>query len=202
MECRQAPTSSLVERRAFERVRLDCPARLVTVGGQRVVQLCDLSRSGARLSVDNPPAEGITALLQWGPHESLCTVVWASESACGVAFEKMISPELVASGDELPPSDGDRLAAGVTRIQFGTKRRALASSVDHPPEKESAEIACWSLMLPRYPRETPITAAHMTAAEEMFFLGSPLAHVAVFETHEPRKLRHTDTTNSLDKCAF
>jgi hypothetical protein len=202
MKCSQAPTGSFVERRAFERVRLDCPARLVTVGGQRVVQLCDLSRSGARLSVDDPPAEGITALLQWGSHESLCTVVWASETACGVTFEKMISPELLAGGEELPLGDGDRLAAGVTRIQFGRKRRALALRVDNPPEKERGEIACWSLILPRYPRRTPVTAAHMSAAEEMFFLGSPLAHVAAFEAHLPASRALTTDTTRADKCAF
>jgi hypothetical protein len=109
----------------------------------------------------------------------------------------MISPELLAGGEELPLGDGDRLAAGVTRIQFGTKRRTLALSVDSPPEKERAKIACWSLILPRYPRQTPVTAAHMSAAEEMFFLGSPLAHVAAFEVHKPTsRALTTDTTKS------
>jgi hypothetical protein len=181
MEHRQAAALPFVERRAFEPVRVDCPARLITAGSYLSAQLCDLSQRGARLLLDNAPAEGTQALLQWDVHESLCTIIWASETACGVAFETRIYSNQAAGSDRPSLNHENRPVAAVTKIEFGTKRFGLASSRAEPCEEEASELTCWSIALSRQPSVAPFPTAGMSAAEEMFFLGSPLAHVVQYE---------------------
>jgi len=181
MEYRQAAAAPFVEQRAFERVRLDCPARLITAGSYRSAQLCDLSQGGARLRLDNPPAEGTTALLQWNGHESLCRVVWASEIACGVAFETRISSDVVAGSDLPSLNGGGRPVAGVTKIGFGMKRRCLNSSVAESAAETASVLNCWSIVLSRHPGGPTSPTAGMSAAQEMFFFGSPLAHIVQYD---------------------
>ena len=181
MEYRQAAAAPFVEQRAFERVRLDCPARLITAGSYRSAQLCDLSQGGARLRLDNPPAEGTTALLQWNGHESLCKIVWASEIACGLAFETRIPSDLVAGSDLSSLNGEGRPVAGVTKIGFGVKRRGLNPSIAEPSAEAPAVLNCWSIVLSRHPRGPTSPTEGMSAAQEMFFFGSPLAHIVQYD---------------------
>jgi hypothetical protein len=58
----------------------------------------------------------------------------------------------------------------------------LALPVLGARDEGRGEHACWTITLPRHPRRTPLRPAGMSAAEEMFFLGSPLAHVVLFES--------------------
>jgi hypothetical protein len=171
--------ASQAERRAFDRVRLDCPARLVTAGSYRVAQLCDLSRGGARLSLSNPPIEGTTGLLQWEAHESFGTVVWASDIACGIAFDTAIPAEWVAGSEAT--AGHERPRAGVTKIEFGTKRRKPGAGIGDTPTRPVVAPGYWTIALSQRPGSLPLTPDQMSAAEEMFFFGSPLAHVVQFE---------------------
>ena len=161
-------------RRAFERVPVDCAAQLVTPGSYRSGRLRDLSRSGARLEIDNPPSEGTTAMLRWLSHDSLCTVVWASPVACGLAFVRPLAGEVVAASGVLSEGDPVPSPARLTQITFG-KRRLTKKPVLTLNQPDEPERYNWSLVLANAP------GARMTAAEEMFFYGSPLAHIAFKE---------------------
>jgi hypothetical protein len=86
-----------VERRIAARASVDFPARLQTPGGTRNVRLADLSGTGARVEVNDPPKAGIVALIQIGPHEMFCRIAWSGGGHCGVSFEKPLPRELVAA---------------------------------------------------------------------------------------------------------
>lgn len=88
---------SHVERRVAERAQVDFPARLQTPGGTRNARLADLSETGARVLVSDPPKAGIVALIQIGKREMFCRVAWSRDGSCGIAFEKPLPSELVAA---------------------------------------------------------------------------------------------------------
>lgn len=163
-----------VTRRAFQRVQIDCDAQLVTPGSYRAVRLRDLSRSGARLEMENPPPEGTTALLRWFSHESLCTVVWTSPIACGVSFVRPIAEEVVGASCGSVQTKEDDTPARLTQITFG-KRRLRRRPVLVLNEESEPEGYNWTIVLMNPPD------APKTAAEEMFFFGSPIAHIALRE---------------------
>lgn len=66
-----------VERRIATRENVDFPARLQTPGGTRNVRLADLSETGARVLVNDPPKVGMVALIQIGPREMFCRIAWS-----------------------------------------------------------------------------------------------------------------------------
>lgn len=109
-----------VERRAAPRTRLECPAKLHLTVGIRVGTLLDLSSGGARFHSDNPPPEGMTALLQWQSHEAFCKVVWATADMCGLAFDRPLSRALVEGSAEEDARRGP--AASVGNIPLGQRR--------------------------------------------------------------------------------
>ena len=80
-----------IERRAVGRARTDCPARLQTPGGNWYGRLWDLSEAGARVQVENPPAQGVMCLISWKANELFCRVVWSADDMCGVLFEKPVA---------------------------------------------------------------------------------------------------------------
>jgi hypothetical protein len=177
-------TSPHSDRRAFSRVPVQRPARLITAVGYRSVDLCNLSRGGARLLLDGPPALGTTALLRWDNYEVLCTVAWSSEMDCGVVFEKLVAEEVVEE-TAAAPSRSERPGGGVTKIEFGKKRRALIVSNEHRPTPDRHNNPrCWSLVLPRRSGGDALSLSNVTAAEELFFFGSPLAHVVCFDGYQ------------------
>jgi hypothetical protein len=53
--------------------------------------MVDLSERGARVQVDSPPRAGASVILEWMCYDAICKVVWATEDACGLIFEKEIS---------------------------------------------------------------------------------------------------------------
>ncbi|ANY20574.1 hypothetical protein A6F68_02070 [Tsuneonella dongtanensis] len=83
--------------------------------------LGDISETGARFEAAEPPGKGATALLRWGTHEAVCTVIWHDDGACGVWFQTPLSAELVAETAAL-----DRVVelpiASVGNITQGRKR--------------------------------------------------------------------------------
>jgi hypothetical protein len=86
-----------IERRIAERASVDFPAQLKTPGGTRNVTLADLSETGARVMVSDPPKVGIVALIQIGPREMFCRIAWSRDGCCGVSFEKPLPRELIVA---------------------------------------------------------------------------------------------------------
>ncbi len=92
--------------------------QLQTAGGNWNGLLWDLSETGARVQVENPPASGLTALITWEDHERLCRIVWATGEMCGVVFDRPIPAAAVrgAAG----PNDGPQASLG--NIPLGQRR--------------------------------------------------------------------------------
>lgn len=110
-----------VERRAYERFRIDLPARLRMPSGDRAGRLADISDGGARLHLNDPPRAGVSALLQWGSHEFFCKIAWARDDSCGLTFERPIPHAVVietTGGHEAPRGP----AATPGNIPLGKKR--------------------------------------------------------------------------------
>ena len=87
--------SSQPDRRSAQRYKVDCPAKLKMLGGDREGRLSDLSEAGARFDTANPPSEGISGLLSWAGHEYFGKIVWANENSCGILFERSIPTSVV-----------------------------------------------------------------------------------------------------------
>ena len=112
-------------RRRHSRLRLQLPARLISLEGNLQATLIDLSLTGAKVALDvNAPLRG-DAFLEWGSFEAFCTISWAEGRLCGVLFdEPLASKVLIATrvlGDTTPPVDASRAAArawaaGVIRL--------------------------------------------------------------------------------------
>lgn len=93
-----------VERRVAVRAAVDFAAQLKTPGCTRNVTLADLSETGAKVMVNDPPKAGLVALIQIGSREMFCRIAWSREGSCGVSFEKPLPRELVAAITGKAPS--------------------------------------------------------------------------------------------------
>lgn len=171
-----------IERRAARRVRTACPASLRTLTGQDLGQLLDLSTSGARLQLADPPASGTTAMLIWGTHRAACTIVWAGDDVCGVAFEIALDEAVVLETAQLSRVVEQPIAV-VGNIALGRKRSLRTSPEPNRAAPEGQSSRTWSIPLSK-PQGLPGSRrrAPMTAAEEMFFFGAPLAHILAYES--------------------
>ena len=92
--------------------------------GVRAGSLWDLSETGARIQVDQPPKVGAEALLKWQTYEAFCRVVWAKDDMCGVAFDRPLSSAML--DEALRQEEEERRPSGpvatVGNIPVGTKR--------------------------------------------------------------------------------
>lgn len=88
----QAQEFDASERRSSTRSRVNCPVQLRLPSGQRSGTMVDLSERGARVEMSSPPGVGASVLLEWMCYDALCNVIWATDNACGLMFEKPISP--------------------------------------------------------------------------------------------------------------
>jgi hypothetical protein len=93
------PMSSLpsgyTPRRCEARLRVRLAARVVALSGIQSVQVNDLSRSGAGITLAEPLTIGKTVLLQWRSLDHFATVVWTNGERCGVRFEEPIPMEIL-----------------------------------------------------------------------------------------------------------
>jgi hypothetical protein len=122
-----------IERRAAGRARADCPARLQTPGGTWYGRLWDVSEAGARVQVENPPAQGVLCLIGWQANEMFCRVVWSADDMCGVLFERPIEYSVVMQtiGEPDPePEAPSAPPASVGNIPIGRRRAHLRSADD------------------------------------------------------------------------
>ena len=123
---RIAQAHSAIDRRASDRARTDCAARLQTPGGDWRGRLWDLSEDGARVKVDNPPAQGVMCLISWHEHEMFCRVAWSDADMCGVRFERPIFRSVVLATLGAPePEMPSGPAASVGNIPVGRRRGHL-----------------------------------------------------------------------------
>ena len=173
----------LLERRAARRWRATCAAALETLTGESLGQLWDISETGARLKFDAPPPPGSAAILKWCEHKVRCSVVWATEDMCGVVFEDSLDSAQVSATTRLIGEVRLPVAA-VRNIPMGRKRSdchgdlgRLSPALDVGP----SELV---VALPRrHGLQETAPSGSLTAGEEMFFFGSPLAHVLSYELY-------------------
>jgi hypothetical protein len=55
----------------------------------------NISKGGAKLTVDNPPPAGSEVILQWHGNELFGTVSWTSPTQCGLVFDAIVPPALL-----------------------------------------------------------------------------------------------------------
>lgn len=144
LRCHEPETS--VERRASRRVRVTCDASLLTMTTQTAGSLTDISEAGARFEAGDSPGAGATALLRWGGHEAVCTIVWSEGGACGLSFSRPLTADVVAQTAAM-----DRVIdlpiASVSNITQG-RRRSMpflrSAPVERPPQagEEMSEREC------------------------------------------------------------
>jgi hypothetical protein len=88
-------------RRCEARLRVRLVARLVALSGIQTVQLNDLSRNGAGITLAEPLKVGKTVLLQWRSLDHFATVIWTNQDRCGVQFEEPIPVEILLEARHL-----------------------------------------------------------------------------------------------------
>ncbi len=75
------------------------PVRLVAKVASRsrthAAILENISKSGAKLSVDSAPPVGSEVILRWHGHELFGRVSWTSATHCGLAFDSIVPPALL-----------------------------------------------------------------------------------------------------------
>lgn len=82
-----------IGRRGMARLRLAMPATLLLLAGTYRATLRDLSRSGARIALDQPLKIGSEAVLQAPGFEAFGTVIWQGGGHAGLRFDRMVSEE-------------------------------------------------------------------------------------------------------------
>ena len=138
----------LIERRAARRTRATCAASLRTLTNETFGHLWDLSETGARVSVENPPQVGESALLKWGTEKVMCRIVWTEHDMCGLSFDRPISSDVVTSSARLI-GIVEQPTAEMGKIPAGRKRSALG--VAQEPAEDSRDGGS-SLLAIRFPR--------------------------------------------------
>lgn len=111
----------------------------------------DMSKTGARFESAEAPGKGATALLKWGKHEAVCTIVWHDDQACGLWFKQALDAEIV---DETAALDRvvELPIASVGNITQGRKRGAFLKRAIEDCEVAGEPL---ELPLPTEPGEAP-----------------------------------------------
>ena len=171
----------VIERRTARRSRATCAASLRTLSGEIFGQLWDLSETGARISIAGAPARGESALLKWLTEQVMCRVVWTEGDMCGLAFENPI-PSAVVSETARLLGIVEHPTAAMGNIPVGRRRSApggtAAQSEPTPPVTLLASHSVTEVPAAAIQRPQPLTAE-----EEMFLYGAPLAHILAYEAH-------------------
>jgi hypothetical protein len=129
----------LIERRAARRSRATCGASLQTLTGESFGELWDISETGARISMTNPPERGETAILRWSAEHAMCRIVWSQDDMCGLSFESPISPEVVASTGRLIGVT-EQPVATMGNIPVGRRRSAASLAETIAAEQNESRI--------------------------------------------------------------
>ncbi len=87
--------------------------------------MVDLSERGARIQMDNPPGVGASVLLEWMCYDAIAKVIWSNGDACGLMFEKPISPQRVLEAQQHHVEEFSGPVAEVSNIPLGRKRNPI-----------------------------------------------------------------------------
>jgi hypothetical protein len=129
----------LIERRASRRTRATCAAGLRTLTNEYFGHLWDLSETGARISLPDPPPAGENGLLKWGTERVMCRIVWVERDLCGLEFEHPIDPAVVsASTRRLGIVEQPTAAMG--NIPVGRKRSQMGASASRESDAGGANL--------------------------------------------------------------
>lgn len=95
----QGPLPSLAGartgRRRDSRLRVELPARLLTLTANVRASLCDLSQSGARLRHEGPLDRGEEGVLRWLEFETFGQIVWSRGGFAGLEFDGLLAPAIL-----------------------------------------------------------------------------------------------------------
>ncbi len=116
----------VIERRGGPRTRVDCLATMLMPSGNRHGRLFDISTTGARFVTDDPPAKGVSAILDWTMPESYCQVTWVKPGMCGVEFDRPLPAKVI---EELANEAG----AGPRPVQTNSGARTNDDGTATPP---------------------------------------------------------------------
>jgi hypothetical protein len=83
-------------RRRSDRASVLLAASVVTMSAYQYFELVNLSATGAKLRGPSTPSVGKSALLRLDGFQVLCKVVWVKNDLCGVHFEELIPPRVLA----------------------------------------------------------------------------------------------------------
>lgn len=84
-----------IGRRAQPRVRVHLPVTLMMPNQDIPAMLENISGGGARLRLKDAPRAGSTAFLLFANLEIFCSVVWAHNDRCGLAFEDVVDDAIL-----------------------------------------------------------------------------------------------------------
>ena len=123
------PTSTRGRKRTQGRLEIRLHATIRTLSGSHSVVLENISKKGAKLSVQAGLKKGSQVVLQWHGYEAFGTVSWSSSTHCGVILSSKVAESVLRSTLDLnetsyvPKEDTARLAArawadGSTRFGF------------------------------------------------------------------------------------
>jgi len=82
-----------IGRRRDSRLRVEVPARLVTLSGHHNASLCDLSQSGAQFRTSTELKCGEEGVLTWLDFETFGQLVWVRNGFAGMEFDELIVPD-------------------------------------------------------------------------------------------------------------
>jgi hypothetical protein len=88
-------------RRKAGRLRVELPAQLLTLDGHPKANLCDISRSGARLRISHPLKIGDDVVINWLNFEGFGHVVWVKDEFAGVEFYDPIDEDILLKTREI-----------------------------------------------------------------------------------------------------
>ena len=91
------PSKPEGRKRTQGRLAVRLVARLASKVRTHSAILENISKSGAKLTIDNPPAVGSEVILQWHGNELFGQVSWASADQCGLVFASLVPPALLQS---------------------------------------------------------------------------------------------------------
>ena len=72
------------------------PCDIILLSGTYKALLLDLSRSGARIVLENPPKKGDGAIMRFDGNEIFCLVTWVDGARCGLQFDQPLTNDVLA----------------------------------------------------------------------------------------------------------
>lgn len=151
-------------------------AQLITIGGYQTVWLTELGQRRVRLRLSGAPDAGATLLVHWKAQEHLGTVTRADGEGCDVLFD-----EVRHSRSASDPAPSDRHSRDMTADHGFGRRGRLRWNVSRCEGVVANGDREWSVVLRSGRGGAHQVSRRYRLLEEMFLLGSPLAHVVAFE---------------------